>query len=197
MTEKPLWESVPEHVRLEPRPPVVEQPKPPPKPRRRWLGLAVVAVAALAAWAGWATYAMLENEQRAVSWQKDSRAVSAHAQRLDATLAARTKALNDRVDQLNILGARLADQQAALRRSEGDVSSLEARQRQLANEKAQLEDRARVLTAVARSYSTCKQDLIDLLTAVEDHADSSTRYDTADSSCALADDQLQAYLHAF
>src|SRR5262249_5674603 len=139
---------------------------------RRWLVPAAALVVALAAWAGWATYAMLENEQRAISWQEQSRTAVAHAQKLDATLAARTKALNDRVDQLNILGARLADQQAALKRSEGDVSTLELRQRQLANEKAQLEDQARMLTGVARSYSTCKNDLIDLLAAVGDGTDS-------------------------
>jgi septal ring factor EnvC (AmiA/AmiB activator) len=191
---EPLWQQVPEGVRREPDP----APAPEPRPRRRlWPVAAAVLVAALAGWAAWATYAMRENENRAVAWQERSKTLRADLRRLDAALTSRTRELNTRVDQLNILGGRLADAQDALQRSEGDVSSLEVRQRQLADEKAQLEDQSRLLASVARTYQTCKADLIDLLDDITANADATASYTAASTSCANADDQLAAFLHGF
>jgi septal ring factor EnvC (AmiA/AmiB activator) len=159
--------------------------------------VAVVLVAVLAGWAAWATYAMLENESRATSWQERSQTLRSDLRRLDAVLASRTRELNTRVDQLNVLGGRLTDAHNALKRSEGDVSSLEVRQRQLADEKAELEDQARLLANVARTYQTCKADLIDLLDDISLDSDATASYRAASISCANADDQLDAYLHSF
>jgi hypothetical protein len=194
-SKEPLWNDVPERVRTEPEPPA--PPQAPRRPRRWWLAAAVVLVVALAAWAGWATYAMRENENRATAWQERTKVLQSRTDRLDAVLAQRTKTLNTRVDQLNLLGVRLADAQSALKRSEGDVSSLEVRQRQLADEKAQLEDQARILDGVARSYVICKDDLVALLTDVARNLDATASYDAAQQSCSLADTQLRSYLDAF
>jgi hypothetical protein len=194
-SKEPLWKDVPERVRADPEPP--PPPQEPRRPRRWWLVVTVVLFVALAAWAGWATYAMRENENRATAWQKRTTVLQERTDRLDAVLAERTKTLNTRVDQLNLLGVRLADAQSALKRSEGDVSSLEVRQRQLADEKAQLEDQARILDSVARSYVTCKDDLVVLLTVVARNLDATASYDTAQRSCSLADTQLRSYLDAF
>jgi len=193
-SREPLWENLPERVRTEP------EPVDPPEARghrRRWPIVVAVLFVAMAAWAGWATYAMRENENRALAWQERANALGVRTRVAERRLTERTRTLNDRVDQLNILGARLADAQAALHRSEGDVSSLEVRQRQLADEKAQLEDQAQLLSGVARSYAACKQDLIDLLTDVQTNTDPTASYTAASRSCASADDQLQAYVHAF
>jgi hypothetical protein len=193
-SKEPLWQQVPERVRREPEP---AEPPEPPRRRHWWPIVAVALVLGLAGWAAWATYAMRENENRAVAWQERSQTLRADLRRLDTVLTSRTRELNTRVDQLNILGGRLTDAQDALRRSEGDVSSLEVRQRQLADEKAQLEDQARMLGSVARTYQLCKSHLIDLLEDVATGVDATASYTAASSSCANADDQLDAYLHAF
>jgi hypothetical protein len=190
----PLWDDVPAHVRA---------PPPPAEPdsatrRGRWpIAVAVVLVVALAGWAGWATYAMRENENRAVAWQQRASALDVHTRRADAILAARTQALNVRVDQLNTLGSELAKAQSDLKSSQGDVSTLEVRQRQLAAEKAGVEDQAQMLDGVAGAYVRCKLDLVNLLGAVAKGSKASAGYATARSSCANADAQLRAYLSAY
>ena len=193
-SKEPLWQQLPEGVRREPAPVAEREPR----AGRPWWRIAAVAlVLALAGWAAWATYAMRENENRAVAWQERSQTLRADLRRLDTVLTSRTRELNARVDQLNLLGTRLTDAQAALRRSEGDVSGLEVRQRQLADEKAQLEDKAQLLAGVARTYQTCKADLIDLLDDIATNSDATASYNAASASCANADSQLNAYLHGF
>ena len=152
---------------------------------------------ALAGWAGWATYAMRENEQRAVAWQERTKSLQTDAKRLAAVLAARTRTLNDRVDQLNTLGVKLGQAQAALHELAGRVSNLEVRQRQLASEKAWLEDQARILDGVAGAYLTCKDDLLEVLSQLERGRASTAAYNQAQTSCVKADIQLRAYVNAF
>ena len=134
-SKEPLWQGVPERVRAEPAPAEA--------------GDEPAAPAALAARA--------RRRGRRARWPAGPRGPRTRCARTSSgrsrgrssrrrsrcrrgsstrSLAARTRTLNDRVDQLNVLGTKLADAQAALTRSEGDVSSLEVRQRQLADEKA-------------------------------------------------------------
>ena len=159
-SKEPLWQGVPERVRAEPAP--AEAADEPAAPRRWPRVLAVVA----RAWRwpagprGRRTRCARTSSGRSRG-RSSRRRLQAQTRKLDAIVAARTRTLNDRVDQLNVLGTKLADAQAALTRSEGDVSSLEVRQRQLADEKAQLEDQARLLASVARTYQTCKEDLVE------------------------------------
>lgn len=169
-----------------------------PSRRRRWpIALLVVVVVVLAAVAGWALYAMRVNEQRAASWQQRAAGLQADAKRLEGLLAARTRLLNQRIDQMNALAGKLKRSQVALSQSQGDVSSLEQRQRELANEKAQLQDQQRALDGVAAGYLTCKQDLIQLLTDEVNGYDTSYSLATASSDCSGADSSLQSYLRAY
>jgi hypothetical protein len=78
--------------------------------------------------------------------------------------------LNQRTDEANALAAKVADAEEAIQRSEGDVKRLERRQRQLAAEKADIED-ARAALAVqtaaiqdlAQRYIDCKSGLVRVL----------------------------------
>jgi TolA-binding protein len=156
---------------------------------RRVVIVLAVSVAVLAAVAGWSVYAMHTNEQRAASWHH-------RAVQLDALLAARTQTLNTRIDQMNRLAGKLKLSQTALSQSQTDVSSLEVRQRELANEKAQLEDQQRELDGVASGYITCKEDVIQLLSDVSNGYDTTYSLNVASSDCANADNALQSYLSA-
>jgi TolA-binding protein len=151
----------------------------------------------LAAVAGWAIFAMHANEQRARSWQRRAQKLEANSKQLEALLAARTRLLNERIDQLNRIAGKLKLSQVALNQSQGDVSSLEERQRQLANEKAQLQDQQRGLDNVAGAYVTCKQDLVQLLSDVANGYDTTYSYGTANTDCTNADTSLQRYLSAY
>ena len=147
--------------------------------------------------AGWGLYAMHVNEQRAVSWQHRAQKLQANAAQLQSLLDARTRLLNQRIDQMDRLARKLKLAQVALGQSQGDVSSLEKRQRQLANEKAQLQDQQRLLDKVAGGYVTCKQDLIQLLSDFANSYDTTSSYDTANTDCTNADASLQSYLGAY
>lgn len=172
---------------------------PPARPRtRRWLPIALAAlVLVLAALAGWALYAMRANDQRAESWQRRAVALEANTKQLESLVGARTRLLNQRIDQMNALAGKLKRSQVALNQSQGDVSSLEERQRELANEKAQLQDQQRALDGVAAGYLTCKRDLIQLLSDEVSGYDTTYDYATANSDCSSADSALQSYLSAY
>jgi hypothetical protein len=140
---------------------------------------------------------MRANEQRTLRWQQRTRVLERNTRQLQSLLNARTKTLNARVDQLNRVGGKLVAAQTALDRSQGDVAGLEERQRQLANEKAQIEDQAHMLDQVAAAYVSCKGDLIQLLSDFANGYDTSYSFDAANTSCTGADDQLQTYLGAY
>jgi TolA-binding protein len=161
------------------------------------MALALVVVIVLAAVAGWALYAMRVNEHRAASWHHRAVGLEANAKQLEGLLGARTRLLNQRIDQMNVLAGKLKRSQVALSQSQGDVSSLEERQRELASEKAQLQDQQRALDNVAAGYLTCKQDLIQLLSDEVNGYDTTYDYATANSDCSSADSSLQSYLSAY
>lgn len=165
--------------------------------RKRALILLSVIAVVLAAVAGWAIFAMHANEQRALSWQRRAQKLQANSTQLEALLAARTRLLNQRIDQLNRLAGKLKRSQVALNQSQGDVSSLEERQRQLANEKAQLQDQQRALDNIAGAYVSCKQDLVQLLSDGANGYDTTYSYGTANTDCTNADTSLQSYLSAY
>jgi hypothetical protein len=141
-----------------------------------WQKLAIAAGAiALAACLGGLAWAMKTNGDRAEAWR--DRAITAEeivdGQRV--LIGQRTQALNRRTTQVNRLADRLRDTRTALRRSEGDVTSLARRQRELANEKARVEDERRQLQAqqaaletVASDVLSCNSGLVDVLGAVLD-----------------------------
>jgi TolA-binding protein len=164
---------------------------------RRVMVVLCVVIVVLGGVAGWGLYAMQTNEQRAVSWQRRAQKLQANAAQLESLLEARTRLLNQRIDQMNRIARKLKLSQVALSQSQGDVTSLEERQRELANEKAQLQDQQRTLDQVAGTYVACKQDLIQLLSDFANGYDTTSSYNTANTDCTYADDSLQGYLGTY
>jgi len=168
---------------------------PPPAPRRPRLLRRLLIVGlflVLVAWAAYASYGLRSNRNHAESWRQRSLVLEEQANGMSRLLAARTSQLNVRIDQINRLAVKLRTNQDALARSEGDVGTLEARQRALANEKAQVEDERAALLRTAALYRICKDDLITLLNDVVNQDYASATYDVsvARASCGAADDSL-------
>jgi len=165
--------------------------------RRGLLALAAFAFLCVAVYAGWASYAMVTNESRATRWQHRSRVAEANTARLNSLLDKRTLALNTRIDQLNKAATKLKQARSDLNRSQGDVTSLELRQRELANEKAQLGDQRALLDTVASNYITCKRDLVTAFDYMQAQAETSAVVNIANASCATAEDSLKNYLASY
>jgi uncharacterized protein HemX len=151
------------------------------KSRGRAAGVVLLAVvfASLAAGALYFAAASRSNRSAALRWRT-------HALRSDRLVTARTHQLNTRSAALNRTAAELA-------RSQADVRSLEARQRALANEKAQGEDQrgqmlvqTSQLTALANEQKTCSDELGQLLS---DFANGDYGAVEAESSGVAADCQ--------
>jgi small-conductance mechanosensitive channel len=149
-----------------------------------WRRIAVVVlVLALLAGAGVLALAVKANHDRAEDWR----------QRAIAT-------------QANRLAGKLRATRSALQRSEGDVSSLTQRQRELANEKARVEDERRQLQAqqaalvsVASGFIDCSDGLFAVLDAVLDENWNWVSIYGRDriSSCADANSSLDSYRARF
>ena len=156
------------------------------------VGLVLVA---LCAWGSFAGYEMVQNHDRSEGWRVRSIALQEQADGMHRLLKSRTTLLNQRIDQLDAIAEKLRRTRDALARSEGDVSSLEVRQRQLANEKAQVEDARAALRGVAANYATCEQDLIHVLQAVAagDYLTAGTDVGYARESCGAAESGLSSY----
>lgn len=165
--------------------------------RHRLTLLLSAVIVVLAGIGSWALYAMHVNEVRAHSWERRTQLLQRDEAQLQSLLTARTRLLNQQIDQLDALAKKLKRSQVALGQSQGDVSSLEVRQRALANEKAQLQDQQAALDQVASNYISCKRDLIQLLSDVAKGYDTSYDYSVANSDCSNADSSLQGYLSAW
>jgi hypothetical protein len=159
---------------------------------RAWVWLLVGLGIVVFAWAGYATYGLRANHDHAERWRQRSLVLQEQADGMSRLLAARTSQLNVRIDQINGLAVKLRNTQDALGRSEGDVGTLDARQRALANEKAQVEDERAALLRTAALYRICKSDLLTLLTdlANSDYASATAHIPAAQADCAAADESL-------
>jgi hypothetical protein len=196
----------------EPTLPEFETPAPPPaKARavsRRQLEIAALVllqlllVGALLA----VGYVAWTNHDRADRWQDRAATLERNATALNRFLVTRSELLNARTRELNAMAAKVQESQQALRRSESDVATLARRQRELANEKAQVEDaraavaaQASELEDVAAAYVDCKGGLIDLLgyLADEDYASANASAEAVSTDCAYADDALSTYLSSY
>ena len=152
------------------------------------------------------SYLAWTNHDRAGRWQDRAATLERNAAALNKVLVTRSETLNERTRELNAMAAKVRESQQALRRSESDVATLARRQRELANEKAQVEDaRARVaaqaseLEDVAAAYVDCKDGLIDLLgyLANEDYGSANTTAESVSADCEYADDALSSYLSSY
>ncbi len=166
-------------------------------PTRRSARVAVAAtlVLVLLGLAGGASYLAYVNRQRADRWQARANTFRREVDVLDSVVIHRTALLNARGRQLNKMAAKVQSASSALSQSEGDVANLEQRQRELANEKAQLEDQHVALTGVAAAYVNCKTDLSNALSAVanQDWSWIDANAVAVQGDCNQADDALQAY----
>ena len=188
----------PEAERALPRRPALE-------PARRgggWLiASAAVAVAAVFVAAG-SAYVALDNRNRAEDWEDRVFRLERNTEQLNGLLVERSTQLNERTRELNKLAATVTRQQNALVRSESDVESLTERQRELAAEKAAVEDsraalaqQSAVLERVADTLVSCNSGLFELFGYVVDGDRVSADAIVGDVSeaCALAESRLTAY----
>jgi hypothetical protein len=176
--------------------------------KRSRLSLVLIVLGSLlvlSAFAGLGTLAYL-NDTRADDWQQRSEQLQRNATQLNELLVVRSGDLNERTADLNTTADSLRKARAALGRSESDVASLSRRQRELANEKAQVEDergqltvQASELESVAGAYVTCKAGLVDLVGAVarDDWGWVEYYYPTISADCRSAEDTLQSYLYSY
>lgn len=138
--------------------------------RSRWWLWAAVAIAVLAlAFASGAAYVAYTNEARADDWEQRAFQLERNTEQLNGVLAERSTQLNERTRELNKLATTVTRQQNALTRSESDVESLSRRQRELAAEKARVEDSRAALTlqssaleGVADALVVCNAGLFQL-----------------------------------
>jgi chromosome segregation ATPase len=151
-----------------------------------------LAIVALAVGAGYFVYAAHVNRDAADRWRS-------RAGTLERTLTARTRQLNTRTQALNRTAT-------ALKRSEADVQSLEDRQRQLASEKAQVEDARGALELQTSSLATiageqrqCTSELTELLNryAAEDYAWVDANAAGVSATCEQAQSDFAAFQAQF
>ena len=159
---------------------------------RSWGWVIAVALVVLAGATGYFVLAAHRNRDAADQWQ-------ARAGTLQRTLTARTNQLNARTGALNKAAA-------DLKRSQSDVASLEARQKQLANEKAQVEDQSGALKLQAQSLATiageqrqCTSDLTELLNryAAQDFSWVDANADTVNQTCQQAGTDFATFQSQF
>lgn len=166
----------------------------------------MVGVLGLLVVAGGASYLAVSNDARADQWQERSTELERNVRTLNRLLVNRTARLNKRVRQLNVMAAKVKKASAALVRSESDVQALEERQRELANEKAQIEDergllyeQGEAIAEVASAYIRCNGGLNDLVDALfaEDHEWINRYAEGIFSDCDAAEDALQSYQEVY
>lgn len=167
--------------------------------------LAVLLVLALGA-IGTLAWATKSNADRAEGWRIRAIAAGEIVEGQRILIGQRSQALNRRTTQVNTLARKLRATRVALRRSEGDVSSLARRQRELADEKAQVEDARRqletqqgALESVASGFIECNDGLFDLLDAVLDQDWGWVSIYATDrlSGCTTASARLDVYIRQF
>ena len=110
------------------------------------------------------------NHARAEDWRHRAVAAEEVAGGLRIVLAERSRALNQRTRQANVLAATLASNRGALRASKVNVGALTRQQRQLATDFARTETERRKLQAqrgafasVAAALSACSQGLASVV----------------------------------
>jgi hypothetical protein len=115
-----------------------------------------------------------QNNNRAEDWRHRAVAAEEVAGGLRVVIADRSKALNQRTRQANVLAATLASSRGKLRQSKSRAGALAEQQRQLATDFAQAETSRRKLSAqraalasVAYALSACSQGLQSVVAAAQ------------------------------
>lgn len=115
-----------------------------------------------------------QNNNRAEGWRHRAVAAEEVARGLRVVIADRSKTLNQRTRQANVLAATLASSRGKLRQSKSRAGALAQQQRQLASDFAQAETARRKLSAqrvalasVASTLSACSQGLQSVVAAAQ------------------------------
>lgn len=167
-----------------------------------WL-IAAVAVAVVAVLVAAASaYVAYDNRNRAEDWEERVFRLERNTEQLNGLLVERSTQLNERTRELNKVATTVTRQQNALVRSESDVQNLTARQRQLAAEKAAVEDsraalaqQSAVLEDVADTLVSCNSGLFELFGYVVegDRASANAIVGEVSEACALAESRFAGY----
>ena len=114
------------------------------------------------------------NNGRAEDWRRQAVAAEEVAGGLRVVIADRSRALNQRTRQANMLAATLASSRGALRQSKSSVGTLTRQQRQLARDFAlaetgrrKLQARRAALASVGSALSACSQGLGSIVTRAQ------------------------------
>jgi ABC-type transporter Mla subunit MlaD len=114
------------------------------------------------------------NNNRAEDWRRRAVAAEEVAGGLRVVLADRSKTLNQRTRQANVMAATLASSRGALRQTKSRAGALAQQQRQLAGDFARAETERRKLAAqraalasVASALSACSQGLQSVVAAAQ------------------------------
>jgi hypothetical protein len=115
-----------------------------------------------------------QNENRAADWRRRAVAAEEVAGGLRVVLADRSKTLNQRTRQANLLAATLASSRGKLRQSKSRAGALAEQQRELASDFAQAETSRRklatqraALASAAAALSSCSQGLQSVVAAAQ------------------------------
>lgn len=154
------------------------------------IGVVAGSIVLLAA-GGLLGYLAYENHDRGDRWRDRSLV-------LQDLVADRTKALNRQTARLNVASTRLREARTAVSRSEQDVAQLEARQRALANEKAQVEDQRAALLSVAGQLQSCNNGMGRLIEVLASGLPpNQTELEGLVSTCNGADQAVSGYMAAY
>jgi alkylhydroperoxidase/carboxymuconolactone decarboxylase family protein YurZ len=169
---------------------------------RGWLTLAVVVAVVAVFVAAGAAYVAYDNRSRAADWEERAFRLERNTEQLNGLLVERSTQLNERTRELNAIASKVTLQQNALARSESDVETLSERQRELAAEKAAVEDsraslavQSTALENVADSLVACNSGLFELFGFIVngDQSSADTIVDEVSADCELAESQFAGY----
>jgi hypothetical protein len=170
---------------------------------RGWLPVVAIAITVVAVIvAAGAAYIAYDNRSRAADWEQRAFRLERNTEQLNGLLVERSTQLNERTRELNAIAGKVTRQQNALARSESDVETLSDRQRELAAEKAAVEDSRAALAVqsvaledVADGLLVCNSGLLELFGFVVngDQASADTIVDAVSAACELAESQFADY----
>jgi uncharacterized protein HemX len=176
---------------------------PPPAPRGRGaLIVAILVAAAAIVVAAGSAYIAWDNKSRATQWEERAFRLERNTEQLNGLLVERSTQLNERTRELNTLAGKVTRQQNALVESESDVQTLSERQRELAAEKAAVEDsraqlavQSAALERVADALVQCNAGLFQLFGYLlnGDRGSADAIVDGVSADCQLAESRFGEY----
>jgi hypothetical protein len=184
---------------------VVQERTSPPAPARRaraWPIVATLIAAVAVVVAAGSAYIAWDNRNRASDWEARAFRLERNTEQLNGLLVERSTQLNERTRELNTIAGKVTRQQNALARSESDVETLSDRQRELAAEKAAVEDsraelalQSAALERVADALVQCNQGLFQLFGYVVsgDGGAADAIVDGVSADCRLAESRFAQY----